>query len=472
MKINNNLSSNNKENFNIYFSNYSKNKKLKNENENDLQNIRKKLYKPKKEIKSKLYDQIKKNEKNNYSPEKYAFLPKINKKSKEICEKKYNLNKTPINDLLYEDANNKKEKLNKMYLTENDNIIANSNTKKINVNSNKIAGRRLNKKIENVIKKYALAGKLSIVKFTQCLHELNIITELIKKINNKDKNDNLKLSDLQSIISSLNEKDINKLKEIEILEQLWFIINPFQTQYINSNILSELLKILLSTNDNNKDAINNIEKILEKYNINNNEENENDEIYNSPLRDKQYNKKELWSIKKLIKIFSNLKKNLSAYKDNDNQKEDKIIKKRDEDLTFKPNLISNSYFYKHSKYNYNKENEKYESSNDNIKKKKNDFDKIYKRFMAEKELHEKTLERIREIKREKESEKCTYIPKINKYIPKSRDKNIRKNRKIIDSEDSNMLQKNKSTSDIKTPRYKKLYNLRKDFYENNNKVLD
>ena len=80
----------------------------------------------------------------------------------------------------------------------------------------------------------------SIVKFTQCLHELNIITELIKKINNKDKNDNLKLSDLQSIISSLNEKDLNKLKEIEILEQLWFIINPFHTQYINSNIFTGL----------------------------------------------------------------------------------------------------------------------------------------------------------------------------------------------------------------------------------------
>ena len=191
-----------------------------------------------------------------------------------------------------------------------------------------------------------------------------------------------------------------------------------------------------------------------KDNKEDNKNNNNNEL-KEEVNDKQYNKNELWSIKKLIKIFSNLKKNLSAYKDNDNQKEDKIIKKRDEDLTFKPNLISNSYFYKHSKYNYNKENEKYESSNDNIKKKKNDFDKIYKRFMAEKELHEKTLERIREIKREKESEKCTYIPKINKYIPKSRDKNIRKNRKIIDSEDSNMLQKNKSTSDIKTPRYKK-----------------
>ena len=173
-----------------------------------------------------------------------------------------------------------------------------------------------------------------------------------------------------------------------------------------------------------------------------------------------------------------MKKDLKAYKDNDYQKGDvynNIIKERDKDLTFQPEFSSNTFFYKHSKYNYDNDNSIIDSknasyvSNVSSKRQKHDFDKVYERFMAEKDLHEKTLERIREIKRQKEKNMCTNVPKINKYVPKSRDKKL-KNR-TIESEESKILKKNDSTFDIKIPRYKILYNMRKDLTDKSNKIV-
>ena len=467
-------------NYSNYNSNFSKKNTFK--NKNDLESIKKKLYNPKDKIKSN---------KKMYSSESYSFLPKINKKSKKICNKKNINNKrshTPIGVLLYEDANYKKEKMNQICLTENNNIISNANSKKINDKSYNMAIERINKKIDNAIKKFSITGKLSIVGMTQCLYELNIITELIKIKDNiqENINDDLDLVELQSIIESINKKDLKKLKEIEFLEQLWFIINPNQTQYINSKILSELLKILFSSNNNIKNLANNIEKIFNKYKISinkNNEDNENvnddeDELYTSSLREKKYNKNELWSLPKFIKTFLDIKKDLKAYKDNDYQKGDvynNIIKERDKDLTFQPEFRSNTFFYKHSKYNYNNDNSIIDSkntsniSNYSSKRQKHDFDKVYERFMAERDLHEKTLERIREIKRQRETKMCTNVPKINKYIPKSPDKKLKN--KTIESEESKILKKNDSTFEIKVPRFKILYNMRKDLTDKSNKTI-
>ena len=132
-------------------------------------------------------------------------MPEINQKSKEICNKKNNKSKgkphPPISVLLYQDANNKKEKLNQICLTENNNIISNANSKKISGKSYNMAIERINKKIDNTIKKFSITGKLSIVGMTQCLYELNIITELLKiKDNLQDINDDLDIVELQSLI--------------------------------------------------------------------------------------------------------------------------------------------------------------------------------------------------------------------------------------------------------------------------------
>jgi hypothetical protein len=71
--------------------------------------------------------------------------------------------------------------------------------------------------------------------------------------------------------------------------------------------------------------------------------------------------------------------------------------------------------------------------------------------MEQKRLQEQTLERIRQIKQEKELKMCTNVPKINKYILKGNK-----------SPKQKTLQKSKSTlGDKRVPRYQKLYNMRK-----------
>ena len=71
--------------------------------------------------------------------------------------------------------------------------------------------------------------------------------------------------------------------------------------------------------------------------------------------------------------------------------------------------------------------------------------------MEQKRLQEQTLERIRQIKQEKELKMCTNVPKINKYILKGNN-----------SPKQKTLRKSKSTlEDKRVPRYQKLYNMRK-----------
>ena len=442
-------------------SNYNSNLSKKNViQKNDLQSIKKNLYNRKNEIKPKYESKTSRNI--DKTPQKFSFLPNIDQKSREICIKKEKRTNTPIGDLLYEKANLQKEKLEQNYIKENNNIKSNFNSKKINDKSYNLVIDRINKKIDNVIKKYSKNGKISIVGITQCLYELNIITELIKIKDNleNNNNDSLDFVELQSIIESISDRDIKKLKELEFLEQLWFIVNPSKTIYINSNILLEILKILFSSKSNIKNMTNDIENIFEKYNVKKDEneikedikENiEDDDLYTSPLRNKTYNNSEIWPLEKLIKIFLDIKKNMKAYKDISYQKDNinKIIKERDKDLTFQPEFTSNSFFYKHSKYNYDKDDLN-NNSNISPRNKNRDFDKVWERFMQEKELHEKTLERLREIKREKEIKMCTNVPKINKYYPDKKYKN-----KTMDSEENKFLKKNNSSFDIKFTKYNK-----------------
>ena len=457
--------------FSIYFTNYSKSKDFKNKNE--LDSIKKNLYKPEHEIESKYMEPKTIKE---LPKEDYHFIPDIDKRSIEICKKDKNKRPNrPIGELLYEDANNKKEKLKKDYINMKNKIIKDSNIKKINNNSYTMAIDRINRKIDNAIKKYSKNGKISIVGMTQCIFELNLITELIKiKDNIEDINDDLDFVELQSIIESIKGKDVKKLKEVEFLEQLWFIINPSRTQYINSKILSDLLKALFSSKNSTKELENNIKKIFEKYNFNKNKDIDNDnesdnaikeeeeESYTSPLRDKQYKKDEVWTLGKFIKVFLELKNNLKAYKDSSYQKGDKynkFMEERNKDLTFEPNFTSNEFFYKHSKYNYDKDDNILNClEKNNPKKKKHDFNKVFERFMAEKELHEKTLERLREIKRERELKMCTNIPKINKYIPPTKKEKKTDEQKILHKQYS---------FDIIPPKFKRIYEKRKK-----NNILD
>ena len=416
---------------------------------------------------------------NNINEEKFPFKPQIDKKSREISEKKLNnIKNNNINNnsqnpqnqttslgllLLYEDADTKQKKLNQERVEQNKDIINKANSKKINNVSYNMVNDRFIKRIDNAIRKFGKKHQsnllLNIVSMTQCLYELNIINELIKpkdNIQDINLNNQLDLSELQAMVESVKTKDIKKSEEIVLIEQLWFLLNPELKSKIDSNILCIFLKLFFCGNYSQKDLEKLIISLLEKYQINNLEKKEE---YKSPLRDKKYNQNEIWPLAKFIKVFLNLKKDLKAYRENDYTKGDvynNIIKEKDKDLTFEPNFVSNKYFYKYSQFQYNKDNSiialinKYKNQN---QKQKHDFNKVYERFKADKELHEKTLQKIREKQEENELKMCTNVPKINKYIPKSRNPSTDKKNKISDT-------------DIKQPRYKLLYNLRKKFNKN------
>ena len=66
---------------------------------------------------------------------------------------------------------------------------------------------------------------------------------------------------------------------------------------------------------------------------------------------------------------------------------------------------------------------------------------------------------------------CTKIPKINKYVPKSSDRTVKKKTRMVEPE-SKILRKNNSTIDIKLPRFLKLYKMKKKDYAENKKLED
>ena len=451
-----------------------------------MDNLKKKLYISKNQ-KSPKIKKIKTNPCFNYPPkprpkkiinypEKYSFTPLINKKSKKAWEKRNtnlvkhitpeksiskssinNKKRTPIGFILYEDANNKKEKMKQIYLDDNENIKSNANIAKMNKNSFNMVIDRVNKKINNIVNKYSVNEKLSIVKIVRCFSDLKIINELIKSDQNTNE---LNIEKLRAIINNIDNKDHKKIEELIFIEQIWFKINPSMKEYINNKIFLELLKILFSSNDNDINNINQlttlIENLLDNNIINSNSNDSNNiELYVSPLRDKNYEINELWDIPQLIKKFLKLKSDIICYKNNDYEyKKEKLynnlMKEEEKELTFEPDISKSYYkFDKNSKYNL------YNNNNKDILNKtytnfsrggKYDFNKIYERFMNQKKMQEKVLEKLRKIKDQKELKKCTHTPKISHYPQKK----INRNNISIDNEDS------------KKPIYERLYDLRKN----------
>ena len=245
-----------------------------------------------------------KNEDNNYQ---YIDNTK-NKNYEFLSEYKGNLNLNNIN---------KREKLLlDSCSTEDYNIKSYADIIKKKKDYNNITLEKINKKIYNVINKYSLGQKLSIINIVQCLFDLNIIKELIKKNEVID----LNIEKFKYIILNIKGKEQQKLEELEFLEQLWIRINPSFEDYIKKDLFFKLLKILFSINNDSK--ISNlstlIENLLIKNNININSNNNNSFL--SPLTERKYEINDIWSIQKLIKNFLKLKNTIkyhnNMYKNN------------------------------------------------------------------------------------------------------------------------------------------------------------
>ena len=284
-------------------------------------------------------------------------------------------------------------------------------------NINKSSFKWLSSYNEKLISKIILKNsdknkQISILGIIKTLHTLKILHNLLSK-NKLD-------------LNNLNE-NVQKQKEVDFVEQIWFLLNPNNKKVINNEIFECFIKLLFPyTNNLKQSAIEYIEEYIKiinfmepKSDIKN-----NDEYFYSPLRNEYFPKNKKWSTEKIIQTFFELKRNRIAYK----KKFEKINKEE----------------------NKNNENKKKKRTNLN-------FDELYESFMIKKEAREKTLNIMRE---EQEKEKEEIISKYT-YIPKIIKNKENKWKNIYDNNNNN----NKSV-------YDKLYERRKDKEKKIKKLKD
>ena len=334
-----------------------------------------------------------------------------NKYNDEIKKKKLLLlglqkNKEKIKNIenlnINKDENNKKNK-NKALINKDKNnniknqLIKSKSSDLFNVkNKNNISSYLNEKIISNIIIKNSENNKnISIIGVIKSLCDLKIINLLLL-------NNNIDIYKLKEIIEKIekDEKENQKKKELEFIEQLWFLLNQNNKEFISNEIFECFLKLLYPYTINLKQsAISYIKEYIKIINFMepNNCKKNIGEYFHSPLRLKWFSKNELWSIEKIVQTFFELKRNSLAYKK------------------------------KNGKLN-NEENKDNNNTQKNKKRNNFNFDKLYNSFMLKKKIREKTLEIMRE-EQEKENkeelEKYTYIPKICKKNEKIlKDSNI------------------------------------------------
>jgi len=171
-------------------------------------------------------------------------------------------------------------------------------------------------------------------------------------------------------------------------------MNPNNNDFINKEIFGGIIKLLFSYSCNfntKKEICSYIKEYLNIVFFLETKMNNNGEYY-SILRDKIYIKEEIWPLEKIVDNFLKLKDNYIAYQTNYYQKE-KL------------------------KYLINKKNIKENNSNttkDITKNKNHNFNKLYESFMTKVKIKEKTLEKLRELKKEEEIAGCQDRPNITK----------------------------------------------------------
>ena len=342
-----------------------------------------------------------------------------------------NTYKSPVELTLYNDAVKRRKKLENIDKNVLKGIKLNSNKTKITNASYKVAIDHDEKIIEQTINKYSFLNKknntksLDIIGIALSLRDIKIFRELFKEKNNINKK--YTFSDLQKIILSVDKKETRKIKEINFLEQTWLLLNPYQNECINKDILVGLLKIIFSP----EGVLKEIESLLKKYleaaliganisnktliqNKNNNistnkNKNKNNNDLICPITHKKITSMDMWPLSKYIKAFFDLKKNMIAYKTTINMSRDKYS-----------NL-------KHQKIQSNIENsnislDKISNGCVNIKntilkqqKKPFNFDKLYKKFLEKEHCKKMTLEQMRKKKEDDELKELKEKPTITKY---------------------------------------------------------
>ena len=374
----------NSENFNI------KNKETNNE------------YNPEYLIDSKIFDELEKgedkkekqeNKKNKieWKDKNVLIKRKINNLKiymKKNIKMENTTKKKPIELILYDDAIKKRKKyenLNRNTITENE---LNSNRSKIDKISYQKSMEYDDKKIESVIKKYLSKNdnnKISLINICRILQELKIFRKLLENINTKKLENINDINEFKNRISIvIKENELRKKKELNFLEQIWSVLN-FKKNYINNDIFEGFLKILFSSPGNITDTFDIIKQYIKAASF--------EDILDNNQNDK---------IKDCVKNFFSLKENSLAYKNIggcNNEKYKKIIKEREKNLTFAPNIERNEGY----------------QSNLNKRRKNFNFNTLYDRFLKKEEERQNNIKKMKTEKIKKEMKEVKQKPKISKY---------------------------------------------------------
>jgi len=217
------------------------------------------------------------------------------------------------------------------------------------------------------------------------------------------------------------EERILNLKINNLPKQLLKIINSGKKENLDSNIFIEVLKLLFSCNNFNKNN---------KYNSSN---------YKKELSQK--------NVKELIEKYSNCKNDLNKNKKNDSIKINKNLKIKDKDKINVTEINITQF----------KDNKKFINILDASNEKNHDF--LYRRQKIKKSKN-----------KDSESQECSFQPKINKtyFIKRNKtlERNISKNSKIEVKENKTNI-----VSNNRIPIYEKLYRQDKEKKDKMKKLI-
>lgn len=353
--------------------------------------------------------------------------------------------KVPIEFILYDEAQKRREKIDKVEYNNMMNIILTSSKAKISNNSQKIAISIIEKKIEEAAAKRERNKHLTFINIGEILTELNIFREILPKnhhVNSSNSNPNSSSSvkrnqtyqsykEIQKEMINVKENEKRKQSEINFYEQFWLIINPSNKQEIKADMMSEILKILFAPINANVKDISDILKqfLMTAFFLNCNP----DEVkkYVSPITEKDIPEEDIWSIERIVKEFLLLKENHLAYQQlkhlNKNIQNDII--KSEKEISFKPTIIGLGNYDKNSKWNY--------------------FEERLPALIEREQLRLQVLEEMKKESEEADLKECTFKPDIN---PSKIYMNKKKKKESADKSDTNSNNNNNNESI-----YEKLY---------------
>ena len=265
-----------------------------------------------------------------------------------------------------------------------------SNKTKISFNSYKIALKKFTNQVSKIAKKYG-TEEINFIEYGQVLTEVGLFRAIFPSEKEEAVFSKPKVSrnfrTVKAALVNAKQKEKRRQEEIDFYEHSWMILNPGNLEIIDVNHCIDLLKVLFCPTVNDQNVV---VKLIDEY-LGSRIALKKNELRKSPITDKVI---PIWSLKKLVTSFNNLKENELAYKKikNFNSKLEMQREEHKKVFTFEPNL--NKHRSK-STYNFLKER----------------VPQLISHFNHKKELKDQ----LKKEKDEEELKTCTFVPKITKH---------------------------------------------------------